>query len=191
MMFIILLRRARQKLAERKYRRNCEVEIGSNSKVNFRALGLTTPARLTIGTDTIFEGKIAAERPQATIRVGSNTFVGNSRLVSAESIEIGDNVLISWGCTISDHDSHSLLAFERKPDLAHWMNGEKDWTHVKVAGVKIDDDVWIGFNAVVLKGVTVGRGAVVAAGSIVTKDVPPYTLVAGNPARIIRKLEND
>jgi len=52
----------------------------------------------------------------------------------------------------------------------------------------IEDDVWIGFKATILKGVTIGRGSVIAAGSVVTKDVPPYTLVAGNPAQIIRSL---
>jgi galactoside O-acetyltransferase len=54
--------------------------------------------------------------------------------------------------------------------------------------VKIEDKVWIGFNSIILKGVTVGEGAIVGAGSVVTKDVPPYTIVAGNPARIIREL---
>ena len=59
---------------------------------------------------------------------------------------------------------------------------------VKIAPVRIGDKAWIGFNAIILKGVTVGEGAIVAAGAVVTKDVPPYTIVAGNPARVIRTL---
>ena len=54
--------------------------------------------------------------------------------------------------------------------------------------VVIEDDAWIGFKSSVLKGVTIGRGAIIAAGSVVTKDVPPFTLVAGNPAKVIREL---
>ena len=66
--------------------------------------------------------------------------------------------------------------------------GEKDWAHVKVAPVSIADKAWIGFNATILKGVTVGEGAVIAACAVVTKPVPPWTVAAGNPARVIREL---
>jgi acetyltransferase-like isoleucine patch superfamily enzyme len=57
--------------------------------------------------------------------------------------------------------------------------------------VKINDRVWIGFNSIILKGVTIGEGGIVGAGSVVTKDVPPYTIVAGNPARVIREIPID
>ncbi len=64
----------------------------------------------------------------------------------------------------------------------------KRWDVVEMAPIVIADKVWLGMNVTVLKGVTIGEGSVVAAGSIVTKNVPPWTLVAGNPARIIREL---
>lgn len=70
--------------------------------------------------------------------------------------------------------------------------GYKDWIHVKICPVKICNKVWIGFNSIILKGVTIGEGSIVGAGSVVTKDVPPWTIVAGNPARIIREIpENE
>lgn len=97
--------------------------------------------------------------------------------------------MISWGVTIVDHNSHSVEWSHRKNDVLDWAKGQKDWSHVKVAPVTIEDRVWIGFNAIILKGVTLGEGAIVAAGAVVTKDVPPYTVVAGNPAQVIRRLE--
>ena len=65
----------------------------------------------------------------------------------------------------------------------------KDWSVVRSAPIVIEDRAWIGFNAIILKGVTIGEGSVVAAGAVVTKDVEPYTVVAGNPARVVKRLE--
>ena len=112
-------------------------------------------------------------------------------IVSAERIEVGDDVMIAWGTTIVDHNSHSSSFSKRSEDVINWMQGKKDWSHVKTSPVKICDKVWIGFNTIILKGVTIGEGAVVGAGSVVTKNVPPWTIVAGNPARIIREIPED
>ena len=76
----------------------------------------------------------------------------------------------------------------RRNDVREWAQGRKDWSNVAHAPVVIANKAWIGFNVTVLKGVTIGEGAVVAACAVVTKDIPPYSLVAGNPAQIIRKL---
>lgn len=72
--------------------------------------------------------------------------------------------------------------------MRNFYRGEKCWDAVTVRPVVIRDKVWLGFNVIVLKGVTIGEGSVVAAGSVVTRDVPDFTLVAGNPARFIRSL---
>jgi galactoside O-acetyltransferase len=69
-----------------------------------------------------------------------------------------------------------------------WYHGKKDWTHVEVKPVRICAKAWLGINVIVLKGVEIGEGAVVAAGSVVTKSVLPWTVVAGNPARVIRTI---
>lgn len=64
----------------------------------------------------------------------------------------------------------------------------KNWECVKTKNITIRDDAWIGMNCIILKGVTIGEGAIVGAGSVVTKDVPAWTLVAGNPARVIKQI---
>jgi len=66
----------------------------------------------------------------------------------------------------------------------------KNWQVVPMAPIHISDKVWIGFNVIILKGVNIGEGAIIAAGSVVTKDVPAWTLVGGNPARVIKQLEH-
>ena len=111
--------------------------------------------------------------------------------MAADKVEIGAGVLIAWGCSIVDHNSHSIEWKLRENDTKLWIQGLKEWDHVKVAPVKICDHAWIGFNSIILKGVTIGNGAVVAAGSVVTKDVAPYTVVGGNPAKVIRVLSQE
>lgn len=68
------------------------------------------------------------------------------------------------------------------------MIAHKNWDVVKSKPIKICDDAWIGMNCIILKGVTIGEGAIVGAGSVVTKDVPAWTVVAGNPAKVVKTL---
>lgn len=166
------------------------IEIATDAKVNYRGIRLRPPAKLSIGAGSIFEGSIAADRPEAEVTVGTNTFVGSSTIVTAKRVDIGDDVLISWGCTFVDHDSHSTDWSVRAGDVQRHYSGQKNWDGIAMRPIRICNKVWIGFNALVLKGVTIGEGAVVAAGSVVTKDVPEYTLVAGNPARVIRDIRH-
>ncbi len=112
--------------------------------------------------------------PGATLSVGDDTYVNNGAVLSArQSVTVGRRCQIASGVMLMDADFHAV------GDLA---------APGKAAPIVVEDDVWLATRAVVLKGVTVGRGAVVAAGAVVTKDVPPYTLVAGVPARPIRSL---
>ena len=125
------------------------------------------------------------------IRLGQWCYVGDgSRIWSQASIEIGDYVLISHLVDIHDTNSHPLAWEARRGDIERILGGKKYESSgdVEKAPVVIEDDVWIGFKASIFKGVRIGRGAIVAAGSVVTKDVPPFTVVAGNPARVIREL---
>ncbi len=172
--------------AKRRIARTGTLAVHPTAKVNFRSVG--SGVRLAVGRGSILEGVVAADRPEAFVEIGDDTFIGNSLIVCASNVRIGSNVLISWGCTIVDHHSHVVEWEGRKNDVRKWHAGTKDWTGVKIAPVTIEDKAWIGFNSIILAGVTIGQGAVVGAGSVVTKDVAPYTIVAGNPARLIREI---
>lgn len=184
-------RRFLDHLAQRAVRRHSTVHVAASARINWRGLRHRPPGRLQVGEYTIFEGSIASDKTGSCVTIGDRTFVGTSTIVTAQSVSIGSDVLISWGCTIVDHDSHHLHWSARRDDVMNHYRGHKNWDTVKIAPVVIGNKVWIGFNVIVLKGVTIGEGAVVAAGSVVTRDVPAYTLVAGNPARVVRALQPD
>jgi acetyltransferase-like isoleucine patch superfamily enzyme len=152
--------------------------------------------RVVAGDGCVLECTVSLERDAGCVVIGDNTFIGRSHLVCAEGIEIGSDVLIAWGCTIVDHDSHSLDWRDRAADIARWREGItggvarsaalKDWSKVPMARVRIGDKAWIGLRTTILKGVTIGEGSVIGAGSVVTDDVPPWTVAAGCPARVIK-----
>ena len=144
----------------------------------------------SIGADNIIHCRFSYDRPSAQISVGDRCFIGKSHIVVAQSVSIGNDVVISWGVTIVDHNSHSIDWEGRADDVRQWHLGKKDWTNIVIKPVTICDRVWIGFNASILKGVTLGEGCVVAACSVVTKDVLPFTIVAGNPAKVVKTLRN-
>lgn len=152
---------------------------------------------LSVGSDCIVAGNFVFESSDGQVKIGDHSYIGGGTFISRSSIEIGDNVTIAWGGTFYDHDSHSLDYMKRRKDVDDELNdirngrnfiANKDWTDVNSKPIKICDDAWIGMNVIILKGVTIGEGAVVGAGSIVTKDVPAWTVVAGNPAKVVRLL---
>jgi acetyltransferase-like isoleucine patch superfamily enzyme len=168
-------------------RQHVVLNVDPTAQVRTSRIRSTEGARLTVGSMSMLEAQVLFERPGAEVSIGARAFV-NGTLVVAQRIDIGDDVLIAWGVTIVDHDSHAVAFSKRSADVEKWMRGEKDWRHVPIAPVVISDKVWIGFNAIVLSGLTIGEGAVVGAGSVVTRDVPPWSIVAGNPARLVREL---
>jgi acetyltransferase-like isoleucine patch superfamily enzyme len=170
--------------------RRCQLTVPADAKVSYRGISRRPPEKLIIGHGVIFLGSIAADRPGCTVIIGNDTYVGGgSTIICAEKVVIGNDVLVSWGCTIVDHNSHAIEWENRKDDVKQAYRGEKTWEHVRIEPVTICDKAWIGFNSIILRGVTVGEGAVVACGSIVTKDIPPYTIVGGNPAKVIRTID--
>lgn len=112
--------------------------------------------------------------PDGTLHIGKNVRINNGAVLSArQHIQIGDNCRIAPHATLMDSDFHGVDDRDGQP---------------KCAPIVLENDVWIAQRAMVLKGVRIGQGAVVAAGAVVTKDVAPYTLVGGVPARVIRTL---
>ena len=147
---------------------------------------------IKIGRDCLIEGGLVTETDESSINIGDNTHIGGGTLIDCvKSICIGNDVLISYGCVLADSDNHSVSYSIRKKDLADWKQKKHDWTTTNSKPIKISTGVWIGARSIILKGVTIGEGSVVGAGSVVTKDVPPWTIVAGNPARIIREILED
>ncbi|WOH48831.1 acyltransferase [Bradyrhizobium sp. sBnM-33] len=164
------------------------VSIGRGSTIAWRRIRRAAGNVLSVGEDSIVHADISFEETGGKIQIGSRTFIGRSHLVCYRSLSIGDDVIMSWGITIVDHDSHSVDWIDRRNDVREWSAGRKDWKKIAHAPVVVSNRAWIGFNVSVLKGVTIGEGAAIGACSVVTRDVPPYTLAAGNPARVIRTL---
>lgn len=164
------------------------ISIDPSADVLFHQISFKRNARLQIGHGSIVQAHIVSDREGAVVEIGRNSYIGSSHIISASRITVGDDVLISWGCHLVDHDSHSAQWSKRQRDVSNWRNGQKNWEHVSTAPIAVGNKAWIGFNSIILKGVTIGEGAVVGAGSVVTSDVPPFTVVAGNPARVIREL---
>jgi acetyltransferase-like isoleucine patch superfamily enzyme len=167
---------------------NTGVTVGEKSRIFWARIKVPRGARIAIGSSSILHCNIAFDSVAGQVTIGDRVYIGRSHLVCHSKIDIGSDVIISWGVTIVDHNSHSLHWKQRKEDVSKWAQGVKQWDGVHRAPVKIEDKVWIGFNAIVLKGVTIGEGAIVGAGAVVTRNVPPYTIVAGNPAHPIRAL---
>jgi len=123
--------------------------------------------------------------------VGEYTLLNGALIMAEELIEIGNHCIISWNVGIADSDFHPIDPAQRYLDslaLAPFAPNRPARPEIKTAPVRIKDNVWIGMGAVILKGVTIGENSVVAAGAIVTKDIPPNTIVAGNPARVVKEL---
>ncbi len=114
------------------------------------------------------------------IKIGNNCYLCHKVTISVgKEVSIGDNVLVAGEVCIFDLDGHPQDASRRR---------NSPTPVEEIHPVRIENDVWIGRRAFICKGVTIGEGAIVGACSVVTKDVPPYAIVAGNPARVIKEL---
>ena len=126
-----------------------------------------------------------------TCKVGDFTLLNGALIMADEYIEIGKHCLISWNVGIADSDFHPIEPAQRLQDtmaLAQFFRDRPPRPKLRTAPVIIHDNVWIGMNAIILKGVAVGENSVVAAGAVVSKDVPANVVVAGNPAVIVKQL---
>ncbi|QBN20658.1 acyltransferase [Flavobacterium nackdongense] len=176
-----------------------QVTIGEKSKFYEQAEVINLQKnceKICIGKNSHIRGGLQVFEQNGKINIGDFCYVGeNTKIWSALSIEIGNQVLISHNVNIHDNISHPLHSDMRFKDYKRILgieNYEPKTFDLNSKKITIKDKAWIGFNSIILKGVTIGEGAIVGAGSVVTKDVPDWTIVAGNPAKIIREIpENE
>jgi acetyltransferase-like isoleucine patch superfamily enzyme len=147
---------------------------------------MTGRGRIVIGDSVRLSGKPSLgfsnrldDPPE--LLIGDGTFIGHACSINvAESVRIGKHCLLAGGVRISDFDGHPVDARRRRDHEPTPADA--------VRPVVIGDDAWLGAEAVILKGVTVGERSIVGTGSVVTRDVPPDVVVAGCPARIVKRL---
>lgn len=125
------------------------------------------------------------------VTLGEFALVHGARIICDSEITIGDHALISWNVVLMDTYRVPINVRERRAELERVPTRQPRLASADVPArpVRIERNVWIGFDACVLPGVTIGEGSVVGAKSVVTENVPAFTVVAGNPARIVRKLQ--
>ena len=125
------------------------------------------------------------------VSLGDYTLVHGARIICDSKIMIGDYVFISWNVVLMDTYRVPFDPIARRRELRHVPSRTPRYfdASFEARPISIQSNVWIGFDACILPGVTIGEGSIVGARSVVTADVAPYTIVAGNPARVIRRLE--
>jgi acetyltransferase-like isoleucine patch superfamily enzyme len=129
--------------------------------------------------------------PRGRVRIGDYALVHGARIICDREVEIGDHALISWNVVLMDSYRVPIdvparrRALERVADRSsRLLDGE-----TTARAVHVEPNVWLAFGVCVLPGVRIGRGSIVGAQSVVCEDVPPYCVAAGNPARVVRRLE--
>jgi acetyltransferase-like isoleucine patch superfamily enzyme len=157
----------------------------------FRHMKTNAPHAVRIGSHvSCYAGCSFAIGRNGSAVIGDFTLLNGALIMAEERIEIGSHCLISWNVGIADSDFHPLEPAKRLVDaqaLAPFYQDRPPRPKLETRPVSILDNVWIGMNAVILKGVTIGENSVVAAGAVVTKTVPRDCIVAGNPAQIVKR----
>jgi acetyltransferase-like isoleucine patch superfamily enzyme len=166
------------------------MEVGSNTVIDssscFKKFFSKKPLGLKIGSNVTIESADFATERNGVIEIGDYSYISFASIVSNLRITIGKYVYIGFGVTIVDTDFHPVDPAARMKDtIAISTVGDRSKRPEFISlPVNIEDDVWIGYNATILKGVTIGKGSIIQPGSVVSKSVPPYSVVSGNPGRI-------
>ncbi len=138
---------------------------------------------------SVYAGCSFAVKGKGQCTVGDYTLMYGALVMCEEEITIGSYCLISWNVGIADSDFHPLDPIARKKDcmlLNPYTLGERP--PIPTKPIYIGDNVWIGMNAIILKGITIGENSVIGAGAVISHNVPPNVVVVGNPARIVKNL---
>lgn len=177
-----------------RYRRHAAIAPGAVLHETSRVFNMAGPVEaITVGRSTHVRGELLTFAHGGAIAIGDYCYIGEgTRIWSARSIRIGNRVLIAHNVTVLDSLTHPLGARARHEHFKHIISaGHPTQLDLDERAVEIGDDVWIGCMSVVLRGVSLGQGAIVGAGSVVTESIPAWTIAAGNPARVIRELGAD
>lgn len=156
------------------------IQKGKNStiKIGNNFVACSNPKNNTIG---VFQKVIIkTNTSNSIIQIGNNVGISGATLSSNSRITIGNSVLIGSGVLITDSDAHSINPKFRS-----------DKTKIKSSPIIIEDEVFVGARSIILKGVTIGRGALIGAGSVVSKNVEAFAIVAGNPAKKIGDVRDE
>jgi acetyltransferase-like isoleucine patch superfamily enzyme len=147
------------------------------------------PSQIVVEANTWISGQLLVFY-NGKIEIGKYCFFGEgSKIWAASQIKIGNRVFISHNVNIHDNNSHPIDAEERHIEFKErQVSGKFEDIDLKAKPILIEDDVWIGFNVTILKGVTIGRGAIIGACAVITKDVPPYTIVTSTFENNYRKI---
>lgn len=157
--------------------------------VTARLINLNTAETVVIRPEAVIRGIIRNEA-NGSIEIGSCCYIGDSVLISAaERIVIGDSTLVAHGVQIFDNDTHPRDPFERELHFRSMLDHPHNRTlSIAAAPVRIGRRCWIGMNSLIMKGVSIGEDTIVAAGSVVTNDLPGAVVAAGNPAAPIKRI---
>lgn len=164
--------------------------IGENtviSSATFRRYRSELERGLVIGEHCTMDGVHFSTGPNGQIEVGDYCYFTNSLLLCEQQIKIGNYVVLGWNATIADSDFHPIAPAQRMLDTEACspISIGRMRQAATCRAVIIEDDVWVGPNATILKGVRIGRGSFIEPGAMVTRSVPPGSRVLGNPAQVI------
>jgi len=177
---------------KRQFLRQCVIEPGLEIGSTASCFNKGPKENIHIGKNVSIHG-ILETQGNGTIEIGDYTTIRyNTYLGAVQRIEIGKCVIFSHDIYIYDNNNHPTSPMQRKKlSESRFENSLNSWTNAASAPVVIEDNVWIGFGVVVMKGVTIGKGSIIGAHAVVTKDIPPFSVAAGNPARVVKNLTND
>jgi acetyltransferase-like isoleucine patch superfamily enzyme len=160
---------------------------------SFTRFSSTAPAGVRIGRgSSVYLGTMFDLGPWATVEIGEHVLLNGARIICDSRVEIGDHTLISWNVVLMDTYRVPLDPRLRREALEQAARGGERVLQGTQPGapIRIGANVWIGFDVCILPGVTIGDGSIIGARSVVVEDVPPYSVAAGNPARVVRQLPN-
>jgi acetyltransferase-like isoleucine patch superfamily enzyme len=150
-----------------------KIKLGDNMRLN--------SARCTYNSGNMEGGVLLRTSKSGSITIGDEVYLNGTAIISEERVTLGNRIMIGANTVIMDTNTHNVPYRERL----------RRWDKIMRKPVVIEDDVWIGASCFIMKGVRIGRGSIIGAGSVVMKDVEPFSIYAGNPAIFVKKIEDE